>query len=348
MYALVILVILLMYLISENMSAVMRRKLSTRFALCICVMLVLLAAFRADSVGYDTLRYREAFNNIGWYPSLDSLIRRYTKYYMGYYGLSKIFHNLGFSAQVWFGFIVAFYLFALMKLVDMFSKDKIFSLLVFITIGLWGFSMAGLKQTLAMSLMMLAFVAFVKKKYYIAAILVILVYFTHQSALIALAFVPLYYLRKSQWLLPLVIVSCLLIYLYSYTFMETMADILENEHWRYYLVKNSNYTYVTFIFYFVITAISYFNFKDYRRADPEYARYFMGLSTLGCGLQLLAGVSPSLFRLAYLYTPFFMITIPNTAYYCKPNNKLIFKVIIMGCLIFYFLYANRDNPYEFY
>ena len=345
---LLIVVIMLMYFIAQNQPAPVRQKLSTRFAYCICIMLVLLAAFRADSVGADTVRYRADYLSMGMYRSLDGLIDRYTEFYMGYFVPSKIFHHLGFSVQVWFGFVEAFYLYALMKLINMFSKDKIFSLLVFTTIGLWGFSMAGLKQTFAMAMMMLAFVAFMKKRYYLTALWTVLVFFTHQSALVGLAFIPLYYLRKSKWFIPITIICCVLIYLYSYTLMETMAGMLDNEHWGTYLTKESNYTYTTFIFYTVITVIAYLNFKGYRKADPNFARYFMGLSTLACGLQLLAGVSPSLFRLAYLYSPFMMIVLPNTAYYSSPKNKSLLKFALMGCIIFYFLYASSDNPYEFY
>ena len=182
MYTLLIVVILLMYFIAQNQPAPVRQKLSTRFAYCICIMLVLLAAFRADTVGADTVRYRADYLSMGMYNSLDGLIDRFTEFYMGYFVPSKIFHHFGLPVQVWFGFVEAFYLFALMKLINMFSKDKIFSLLVFTTIGLWVFSMAGLKQTFAMAMMMLAFVAFMKKRYYLTAMWTVLVFFTHQAA----------------------------------------------------------------------------------------------------------------------------------------------------------------------
>ena len=125
--------------------------------------------------------------------------------------------------------------------------------------------------------------------------------------------------------------------------MSTMVKILGNEHFETYLLNESSYSYVTF-FYAVITIISFLNFKSYNESDPGYAKLFWGLSTIGCGLQLLAGVSPSLFRLAMMYTPFMTILLPNDAYYS--NNKLV-RYILMGCLIFYFLYTARNSPYSF-
>lgn len=344
MYYLLILIILFLYNISHQPQGVNERKEKT-YTFIICVILVLMAAFRSDVVGADTPGYRYAYDSLGQYPTFQSLVDRYSILYIGYFGLSKLFYMAGMPVQVWFGFVEAFYLYALMRLVNRFSKDKIFSLLVFTTVGLFSFSMAGLKQTFAMSFMMLNFICFIYNKYWLSALLVFATYYTHQSALIFLGAFPLYYVRKTKWFIPLTILLCLLIYFNSYFFMEKMVEALGYEKWESYLVTDSGYTYVTFIFYTVITLIAFWNFKNYNIADPEFAKLFLGLSTLGCALQLLAGVSPSLFRLAFLYTPFMMILLPNASYYA--NNRMQVRLMLMGCVIFYFLYTNRHWPYSF-
>lgn len=345
MYYLLILIILLLYISLYHQPLGVSERKEKIYTFIICVVLVLMAALRSDEVGADTLGYRYNYETLYQFSTFQSLIDRYTIFYMGYFGLSKLFHMAGMPVQVWFGFVEAFYLYALMRLVNRFSKDKIFSLLVFTTIGLFSFSMAGLKQTFAMSLMMFAFICFLDKKYGLSVLLVFSTYYTHQSALILLGAFPLYYVRKTKWFIPLIIVLCLLIYFNSYLLIEKMVEALDNEKWESYLITNSGYTYVTFIFYIVITFIAFWNFKKYNIADPEFAKLFLGLSTLGCGLQLLAGVSPSLFRLSFLYTPFMMILLPNVFYYA--NNSKQPKLILMGCIIFYFLYTNRHWPYSF-
>jgi hypothetical protein len=123
-----------------------------------------------------------------------------------------------------------------------------------------------------------------------------------------------------------------------------MVNILGNDHFERYLVNDQSYTYVTFIFYTVITLIAFIAFKNYNKSDPEFAKLFLGLSILGCGIQLMAGISPSLFRLALMYTPFMTILLPNAAYYSK--SKVV-RYVLMGCVIFFFLYTNRNTPYSF-
>lgn len=343
-YLLIILILFLYYRLSQQPLALRAKKENT-YAIIICVVLVLMAAFRSDLVGADTPGYRYDYESLDQYSSFQQLVERYTLYYMGYFATSKLFHMAGLPVQVWFGFIEAFYLFTLMKLVNKFSKDKIFSLLVFTTIGLFYFSMAGLKQTFASSMMMLAFIAFIDKKYWLTAILFFLTYYTHQAALIMLAAFPLYFIRKVKWLIPASLVMVVLIYLYSYLFMATMVDLLENEKWESYLVTDSGYSSVTLIFYSVITLIAGLNIKQYNATDPVFAKFILALSIIGCGLQILAGVSPSLFRLAYLYTPFMMILLPNATYYSK--NKPVVRIVLMASMIFYFLYTNRHQPYSF-
>ncbi len=345
MYYLLILIILLLYNQLQRQPLKLRAKRENIYAWIICIILVLLAAFRSDEVGADTPGYRNDYESLGLYPTFQSLIDRHTIYYIGYFGLSKLFSLAHMPVQVWFGFVESFYLYALMKLINKYSKDKLFSLLVFTTIGLFTFSLAGLKQTIAMSLMMLAFLHFTEKRFLLSALLIFIVYYTHQSALIFLGAFPMYYFRNTRWLVHMSVLACIWIFLNGYYFMGRMVELMNNKKWEGYLVNESQYSYVTFIFYTVITVISAFFIKNYSKKERGDAHLALALSIIGCGLQLLAGVSPSLFRLAYLYTPFMMILLPNTTYYS--SNRKVLNFILMSSIIFYFLYTSRNTPYSF-
>lgn len=341
----VLLILFLRNQVQGIKSPLSRDNTEKKYLWIVCSVLVLLAAFRSDGVGADTSGYRWAYLSMGDYRSISDIIDRYTIDYICYFALSKLFHMIGLPVQVWFGFIEALYLFAMMKLINKFSKDKLFSLLVFVTVGLFIFSLAGLKQTMAMSLMMLAFISLIEKKYWLTALLVFISYYTHQVSMMFLAAFLLYYIRKARWLVPATMFIFVLTYFYGFAFMETMVDVIENERWEAYLVTDSGYSYVTFIFYSVITFVASLSIKRYHAVDPSLSYLFLGLSILGCGIQLLAGISPSLFRLAYLYTPFLMIVLPNTSYYSK--NSVIVRAFLMASIIFYFLYTNRHTPYSF-
>lgn len=348
MYYVLVILILILYkeFNTRNLSYDNERR-ENLYCYLICAILVLLAAFRSDDVGTDTFGYRLSYEYLGKYDSISSLINRYTIDYFGYYGLSKLFHMMNMPVQVWFGFIEAIYLYALMLLVNRFSKDKIFSLLVFVTIGLYTFSMAALKQTLAASFIYFSFIFFIDKKYLLCVVFLILTYYTHQAALIFLFAFPSYLLRNSKYFVAVCFISCVFIYFYSTLFIGAMLDTLGNEHFRAYDTDKSEYSYVTFIFYATITLLCYLNYRGYKNNCRGDSRFILGMSSLACGLQLLAGVSPSLFRLANMYAPFMMALLPNTTYYGVRDDKLILKLILMGCIIFYFFYAGRNSQYSF-
>lgn len=346
-YVLVILILILYNEFNNRKLSYNNERRGNLFCYLICAILVLLAAFRSDNVGTDTLGYRLSYEFLSRYDSIPSLINRYTINYLGYYGLSRFFYLMNMPVQVWFGFVEAIYLYALMLLVNRFSKDKIFSLLVFVTIGLYTFSMAGLKQTLAASFIYFSFILFIDKKYLLCFVFLILTYYTHQAALIFLFAFPCYLLRNSKYLVAVCFISCVLIYFYSTFFIGAMLDTLGNEHFRAYDTDKSNYSYVTFIFYATLTLLCYLNYRDYKNDCPGDSRFIMGMSLLTCGLQLLAGVSPSLFRLANMYAPFMMALLPNTTYYVARGKRQDLKLILMGCIIFYFFYAGRNSSYTF-
>lgn len=347
MYYLVIFIFLALYVICQSKPATSLVKYDRLFSAFLCIILVLLAAFRSDEVGADTAIYREYYEAMPNYNSFQSIVDYFSEYYIGYFLLSKLFSLAHMPVQVWFGFIEAFYLFSLMKYVGLYSKDKIFSLLIFVTVGLWGFSMAGEKQTLAMSFMMLSFVAIIKKKYIQSVILALISFYTHQVVLIFLAAFILYFVRNKKLFVPLIFILSGVIFVYSSFFLSSAANLLGNEKYDVYLDGDVKYTYVPFIFYSIITLIASINMGNYRNEKPDSANFTLGISILACAIQLLAVISGTLFRLALLFLPFMMILIPNAVYY-SGKNKNIIRLVLMSFVIFYFLYTSRDTQYSFY
>jgi glycosyltransferase involved in cell wall biosynthesis len=143
------------------------------------------------------------------------------------------------------------------------------------------------------------------------------------------------------------LLSIVFIYFYNQWFLASMVQALNEEHFEMYLTEKSGYSYVTFIFYTAITAMAYVGYRGYVKINTDDARLAFVFSAFACGLQLLAGVSAEMFRLAYLYSPFMMILLPNSCRFATPNIKRSLLWVLMGSLIFYFLYTNRNFPYSF-
>lgn len=324
-------------------EGIQRESLEDKYCRLVWTIIVLLAALRSNMVGADTYSYMSDYMSMPSYDSFHDLDERYEGY-LGYYYTSKVFSMMHIPVQVWFGFIETLYAYALYKLTKKYSKDKLLSILVFVTSGLFMFSMAGLKQVMSMALMLLSFLFFLDKKYKKMLLCVLAAYSCHSVGLILLAVFPLYFLRRKKYFILMVVITGVISYVYGYVFMSTMVDILGEEHFTAYLENDNSYSSVTLIYYCSILGLSLLGYKFYKESDSNMAKFILGMSVLVCTMQSLAGLSPNMFRLALCYAPFLMIMLPNASYYYR--NKHLGWIII-GCIVFYFLYVNRNYSYSF-
>ena len=342
---LLLIIIYLRYLIDCNPYVQSRTKYENKFSKFVFLLIILMAAFRGVRVGADTILYIEDYEGL-WQYDFKGLNYRYEGY-IGYYYLSKIFSLLNIPLWGWFGFIEFIYVTAMYKFIHRFSKDKLFSILVFCTIGLMTFSFAGLKQVLSMSLMMFAFLAFVNKRYLLTVLLCVYAYFTHPAGLIFLAAFPMYLLRKHKYFMLYTLIATILVIAFSEAFMVGMVSVLDNDHFEGYLQKDNSYSFITLLYYLMLVAVSLFRYKVYYKQAPEVARLSLGFVFIACGLQSMARISPNMFRLAYLYTPFMMILLPNVFYYANDQLGKILRILVQLFIMFFFLYVNRNNTYYF-
>lgn len=341
---LVALILVLRNVVLQMPEGMQRQVLEDKYCRWAWFIIVLMAALRSDKVGADTFSYMIDYLSMPSYNSFSDLNNRYEGY-LGYYYASKVFSMCQMPLQVWFGFVEALYAFALYQFTKRFSKDKLFSILIFVTSGLFMFSLAGMKQVASMSLMLMAFLSFLDKKYIKMVLCILGSYSCHSAGLIFLAVFPLYFLRNRRYFVSLVLTTGIVSYIYGNLFMSKMVDILGEDHFESYLENDDSYTSVTLIYYCVILGLSTLGYNYYKKNDPNIAKFVLGTSFLVCSMQSLAGLSPNMFRLALCYAPFLMILLPNASYYYR--NKHLGWIII-GCVVFYFLYANRNTPYSFF
>lgn len=119
------------------------------YAIYVFICLVVLIGCRHISVGADTRQYEYLYSISAEQISPE-------KYDQGYYHFSNFFHQAGFSYQA-YNFIVALILVgSLVFFYATYSKNIAFSILVFMTIGLLPMYMTGTRQSLAISICLIA------------------------------------------------------------------------------------------------------------------------------------------------------------------------------------------------
>lgn len=346
--SLLILLILILRIIVGNLNAspTNTRKVESIFCGIAYLCIVMLAMFRGEDVGVDTLGYIKDYQGI-YTMEYSDIIDEY-KGYEAYYLINKMFSMIGLPYFIWFGFIEFLLVWALSRYINKFSKDRLYSIILFITTGLFMFSLAGLKQTLGLAIMLHAFIDFTNNKYFRSATLVVLAYFTHPVSLLSLFPFIIYALRNKNVLLPLVLVISLCVCVGGLYTTSLMVSILGNDHYEMYLDVNDSYTKSTLYLYclFLICTLPWIikNFRKY-----NIPKFELSCVILACVFQYLASYSPSLFRLAYAFLPFLFVYLPNSFSISirKTTESALMKYCVLAGAIIFCLYSNRNMVFTF-
>ncbi len=121
----------------------------------------LIFSLKSPTVGSDIMGYREQYY-ISRYMSWSN--NDYVFFETGYILLEKFFSKLGVSFQLFAALIYFVECLALYLFISKFSSDAMMSLLIFVCYLSFVFSMSGLRQTLAMSMCIFAYLLFYKQK----------------------------------------------------------------------------------------------------------------------------------------------------------------------------------------
>ena len=331
---------------SLRCSESVKHKVESLFCYISYFIIVLLAMFRSSNVGPDTLSYIEDYKEMS-IMSFSDILSEY-RGYEGYYLLSKLFSMMNFPCYAWFGVVEFILVFAIARFINKFSRDRLYSIILFLVTGLFLFSLAGLKQTLAMSLMLHAYVDLTEKKYIRSCMLIVFAYFAHPASLIALLAFMIYLIRKSKFVFPVVALTTLVVCIGGLSIALLLVTVLGNNHFTMYLQEDSSYTMSTLFLYILICLCTLpYLFKYYK--SGYNSKVEISCVVLTCAFQYWASLSPSLFRLSFTLLPFLFVYVPNS--FDMVEHKAPLRLILKYCAligpILFFAYANRSLVYTF-
>ncbi len=157
-----------------------------------CFLVYFLMIFKAPFSG-DYSRYANNF--------LDSVNKSISFYWernmeAGFYILTKLIGKLHYSIFFYFAVTSAFLCISLFFFLKRYAWSKKYAIYFYYTIGLFAFSMAGLRQVLAMSVCLFAYEAARRRKLLPFLLLVGSAYFLHKSALF---FLPAFLIARVPW-----------------------------------------------------------------------------------------------------------------------------------------------------
>ncbi|WP_407484928.1 EpsG family protein [Acinetobacter baumannii] len=306
------------------------------------LLLTFFGGFRSNLVGTDSIVYTDPFvsNFDISYFKLDYNIE------VGYQIFSYLLLSLTKNYMYLFLSTSFFIVFCYLYIIRKYSRDYVFSVFLYITLGIYTFFFNGLRQGLAMAIFATATPALIKREPIKYFLIIFIASLFHISALLM---IPFYFIVNFKVKIE---IKAITIFLLSFLGSKFAIEFLSssNDRYEHYTQAADNAGgYWTLSFYSLLGVVFYFLGSKIRNINLEYnilEQFFI------CGLALvlplaLLGTDPSgPQRLLYYFVWFVVLLLPMILN--KINSFFINMLVVVFFLLYFYLTTSRFadlNPY---
>lgn len=306
--------------------------------------MLLIIGCRSIYVGTDTLTYAYEFigtkqnqtsdiwellttNTEPLYKILLIVCRRFTNKYIFFFLVAALPISVGFSYYI-----------------KRYSDDYLLSFILFILLGILGFSMAGLRQSISLGISLFAY-GYAKERKKIPFLLCCLVTFGfHNSSLVLLVIYPLACIRKIdlKWWAMIAVAFVLgitkngiVLKIASYFFTQDRYNLYGTSY-----TSNLNYTMLLIQLGLLIFCFVY---KNVVLEDDEKNSLLYIMAFIGTMFQCFTPILGEFFRISLYFSVSLCILVPKTICLIKDIKiKGITYFGIVGIGIYYILFASSS------
>lgn len=327
------------------------RDVGTKRCVVFCtVFLFIILAFRSTNIGGDTERYVSLFETVKGL-TFPQISKQFGSEPLVYY-LFKVV-DICFNGDFQWVIIIISLLFvsALGYLIYTLSTNSLFSYIMLLSLGFIYFSTSGLRQTIAMSILIFSYHFIKKRRFLPFLILVLLAFFAHNTSII---FLFAYFVRniKIDFKQIFILFVCVCVSVFFKLYFADYIKELFRGRFSYYAFDMRSASWTGFLIQFCIMVLSIMFYETAVKQNKENLTLY-NLMFIGLCIQSFAINFAEMFRLSMYFSVFNVALIPN-AISSSENPKVRNFVEGMTALIFlvyYFAFTANDStiiPYEFF
>ena len=265
---------------------------------------------------------------------------------VGFYGIARLFSLAGLSSTVWINSISFFFAGAVAYFIYRYSDNEWISLLLVVVFYL-RFSMTGLRQTVALSIILFCYKFITERKLIPFLVLVLVASVFHESALV---FLPAFFISEMQYgrkQLGIIVVVSAGVVLFPGVYRQLLSMLAMRQDLQGYATSTTALSWSWFILFFSIWMISYIM---YRNTIDEEARIeinrLLNLVMVGVVLQACAAIVAVSFRIGYFYNIFCIGLLPKTIMSDQVStNKRIITIVVTISLIGYMILSGSYSNF---
>lgn len=312
---------------------------------------LILLSLRDISVGVDLPKYIDSFHYFSFlkWNELAGFDQKGNE--IGFLILNKI---LAYTKSDRL-FIITFATLAVLPIMYLYVKESegAFFCISFFTISLlFDLIFSGLRQCVAIALVVPAFYCIKYKKIFLFLFVVALAYTFHYSAVLLLLLYPLQFFRVKNKHLLIIILLFSFAWIYRLFLIDNLFIFLERidssyYHMYYYLNGMSSQGMLALLF--ILLALYSFVVLDEKKANQD-DYYFRNIMLLAVFLHLFTVINPTFVRMNYYFILFIPIVITRANNRCHDSfaGLTSFASFIMSSFFLYHFLYSSDNTLQFH
>lgn len=308
--------------------------------------LFLIASLRNIEVGKDISNYMNHFiinKNADW---ISVLLYKEPAFSV----LNKIIGTVTDNYQIFIAITSALILIGPTKVIYKYSKNPVMSYILYITMTFFAFSLSGLRQALAISILLWNYDALLEKKFIKFICGIILAVLFHKSVII---FLLIYFISRIE-IKPIIFIFYTIVFLILFIFKAPILSFFVNnifEQYSYTLSSSNSYIYMLTMFCVLVFGL--INYKAVIEINKD-ALILYNMIIISVFIQLFGMESSNIVRLSELHYIFVIVFIPEVL-----NSIKDFKIRWLGYILIFiivmiqFIYVFPGGgygvvPYKFY
>ena len=315
------------------------------------IALFALYVLRDYEVGRDILGYSEIYESMQSQVLFDA---SWTWMEWGYVLLMKLSSMIGLSFRGFLAIVYSLILIPLGVFVKRYSQNVTLSIIIFICFQLFVFSMSAIRQTLAMSICITAYMVANRngiKSFLIYCLLVFFAVLVHRSSIV---FVPAYFLMRKKLDFGMVLMYLSILFLAFFTQSDLLGRLSDfGESSNIALQENLSIgTFTYFMLFIILVTFVVVNRKSRSAETYNLVKSITGPSVIiqqsltnhlnlfvCCVLIQVVFQGFMLMRAATFYQIFMLLVLPNLIEEFPKEFRFALRVAVVIGMFFIFYYA---------
>lgn len=356
-YIIIFFSLLSILILSSKHSLWVTKTKSNTAGIKIClILLFVMSAFKASTVGNDTHEY------LRLYEMGNGAITAGTRYELGYLYFSQTIWKMFHAPQALFIVYSLIFYVVLWHFIKKYSSMPWLSVLIFFSYTFFSFSMSALRQSLAIVILFISFDFALKHKYFLFILTTFIATLYHSSAIVFAVCPFLLRLKPSKKIFYIFLGVTLFVYLFfgnildsAFSYFTYYEHYKEGAYFEGGIRIASVLQLLLSILFLYISHLSYYKLPN---DDNSSAKQLFGhlyvFQMVVVSLSILCLKVNILDRMVLYYSCFIILTIPNALSLMSYNKRKFWGTLVLIAVFLYSLFIlafrpewNSVFPYKF-